>query len=122
MKQTLLERLLGTNDTTYIIATLFFAMIGVAIGLLIHFDDRNKTDPTNPTKFSFTFLVKDNWRRILLNFLLILVTIRFCQQITGVQLNEFVALLIGVSYDRLSGFLQKKKILGGKTDNATYVK
>lgn len=112
-KISLIERILGTTDISYIIATLFFALVGVAISLLRHATDRDK-GMVIKSKFSLSYLIVDNWRRIALNVLLILVTIRFCQQITGLQLNEFVALLIGVFYDQLGEMLQKKNVLIGK--------
>lgn len=115
-KATLMERLFGTVDISYAVSILAFALIGVAISLLIHSTNRDKKKSDTP-KFSFKILIKDNWKRILLNVLLILVTIRFCKQITGLQLNEFIALLIGISFDKLSEFLQNKKIGIGKNDS-----
>lgn len=116
-KTTLIERILGTTDVSYMIAIFVFAMIGVAISLLIHSTNRNPDSFTSPRKFSLSYLIKDNWKRILLNILLILVTIRFSEEIIGVQLNEFVALLIGVSFDKLSEYLQNKKVIIGKKDD-----
>lgn len=80
---TLLERLLGTTDITYLLAIFLFAMIGVAISLLIHATNRKEGK-----KFNLFILLSDNWKRILLNFLLIVVTIRFCNEIIGLQLDR----------------------------------
>lgn len=116
-KISFLERILGTTDISYFIATLFFAMVGVFISLLRHSTNRDKSEAIvkgDPVKFSLSFLISDNWKRVAFNVLLILVTIRFCEQVTGLQLNEFVALLIGVFYDQLGEILQQKKVLIGK--------
>lgn len=56
-------------------------------------------------------MLKDNWQRITLNAILMVVTIRFCKEITGMDLNMFVALLLGVSYDKLGELLRNKKVL-----------
>jgi len=116
------QSILGGYTIPHVVALLVFAMAGVLISLLIHSTNRDKGSPNTPVKFSLWFLLKDNWKRILLNLLLIVVTIRFCQEITGLQVTEFIALLIGVSYDKLSEFLQNKQVLIGKKDDSNYVK
>jgi hypothetical protein len=105
---TIFQHLLGTNDIPKFIACVFFAMIGTVISLLVHATNRDKNSMKTPYKFSFVFLIADNWQRILLNLLLILVTIRFCKEITGMELSMFVSLLIGVGYDKLGEFLRNK--------------
>lgn len=110
----MLQHILGTTDISFFIACVIYAIVGAALSLLAHSLSRDKTDITNPPKFNLLFLLWDNKKRILFNFLLILITIRFSKQITGMQTNEFVSLLIGFGYDRLGKFLQAKSILIGK--------
>ena len=110
----LLNHLLGPQDIWSFIACLLFALVGITISLLIHATNRYKESEKSPYKFSFSFLIKDNWQRILLNILLILMTIRFCKEITGLDLNMFVALLIGMAYDKLAEWLRNKCIIDKK--------
>lgn len=105
------EHILGTGDITKFIACVFFALVGTVISLLVHASNRNKNSTKTPYKFSFVFLIADNWQRIMLNLLLILVTIRFCKEITGLELNMFVSLLIGISYDKIGEYLRNKCVI-----------
>lgn len=114
-KVTFLERVTGTNDFPFLAAVLVFALTGVVISLLIHASNRKPDSYTSPRKFSFGYLIRDNWKRVLLDILLVLVTIRFSQEITGLKLSEFTALLIGISFDKIAEWLQNKKILIGKS-------
>ncbi len=109
-----LQHLLGTMDVPYFFALVFFAMTGAVISLLIHASNRNKESMNTPYRFNFWFLIRDNWQRVILNLILIVVTIRFCTEITGYKITEFVALLIGVFYDKLGEFLRNKNILDKK--------
>lgn len=89
-------------------AALFFSLIGVVINLLMDATTRKPETVDTPVRFSLWFLLRDNWKRILLSILLIVVTIRFCEELTGVHLNMFVSLLIGFVFDKLSEFLKDK--------------
>jgi len=89
-------------------SALFFALIGVIISLLMHAVGRDLTSTTTPVKFSFKFLLKDNWKRILLSLLLIVVTIRFLPDLTGLKFNMFYALCIGLAWDKLSEYIKTK--------------
>lgn len=108
---TVFQHLLGTSDTAKFIACVLFALIGTVISLLVHATNRNKNSAKTPYKFSFVFLIADNWQRIVLNLLLILVTIRFCKEVTGLELNMFVSLLIGISYDKIGEYLRNKCVI-----------
>lgn len=114
-KVTFLERMLGTNDVPFLAAVLAFALIGVVISLLIHASNRRPESYTSPRRFSFLYLIQDNWKRILLDVLLVLVTVRFSQEVIGLKLTEFTALMIGESFDKIAEWLQNKNILIGKS-------
>lgn len=107
----MLEHIFGTTDISKFFACVFFALIGTAISLLIHATNRDKNSMKTPYRFNFTFLIADNWQRILLNFLLIVITIRFCKELTGMNLNMFVSLIIGVGYDKLGELLRNKCVI-----------
>lgn len=107
----LFQHLLGTGDIAKFIACVFFALLGTVISLLVHATNRDKNSTKTPYKFSFVFLIADNWQRILLNLLLILVTIRFCKEVTGIDLNMFVSLCIGISYDKIGEYLRNKCVI-----------
>jgi hypothetical protein len=106
--------LLADLTTEYFLAMLLFALLGVIISLLIHSTNRSPGSKRSPYRFTFSFLFRDNGQRLILNTLLILVTLRFSQELLGVTIKPFVALLIGVSFDKLSEFLRNTNILDKK--------
>ena len=111
---TLIERLFGTSDITYIVALIIFAIIGVVLSLLMHSSERNPDNPNNPAKFNIWFLIRDNIKRIIFGILIIFISMRFSDELFGMKLSELTALLIGFSYDKIGQFLQGKNILIGK--------
>jgi len=100
--------ILGGLPLPMLLAALFFSLLGVTLNLLVDATTRKPETTDTPVRFSLRFLLRDNWKRILLSVLLILVTIRFCQELTGLHLNMFVSLLIGFGFDKLSEFLKGK--------------
>ena len=106
--ETLQSFILGGLPIPMLLAALFFALLGVTLNLLIDTSTRKPETTDTPVHFSLRFLLCDNWKRILLSVLLILVTIRFCEELTGLHLNMFVSLLIGFGFDKLSKFLKGK--------------
>jgi len=92
----------------------FFALVGVAINLLMHANKRDQNSPNTPVKFSYKFLLWDNWKRIFLSILLIYVSIRFISTLFSISVegnNElylFSAVVIGFVYDKLAEFLKEK--------------
>ncbi|PKB18395.1 hypothetical protein [Flavobacterium sp. 5] len=102
-----LNLVLGTNDVPTYFAALFFAMIGVVIILLVKSKKRDKTSQNTPYHFSFKFLILDNLKEIILGFLLIMIALRFSIEYAGVGLTMWYALGVGLSIQKLSGYISK---------------
>jgi hypothetical protein len=98
----------GDLNLSQFLAALFFSAIGVLISLLFHANTRDPNTTTSPVKFSWLYLLRDNWKRIILAFLLICVTLKFLPELTGLKLNMFYALCIGLAWDKLAQYLQSK--------------
>lgn len=103
--QTFTENMLGKLTFITFISGLLFAGIGILITLLVHSLTRDKESERTPVKYSFTFMLYDNWKRILLVFLCVLVTIRFFEDLTPWKFNMLFALAVGGSYDGLAAIL-----------------
>lgn len=116
--------LLGFIPAGFFLAMLFFSAIGVLMALLIDAQKRDQNSASTPKKFSFWFLLKDNWKTILLSVLAILVTLRFAgsvfpDQFTSEDLASplgkekwlFGSLLIGLVYNSLLQFIKEKSDL-----------
>ena len=102
------ELILGGICLNTFLASLFFAMVGVTISLLVHANSRDQATTDSPVTFKWWFLLKDNWKRILLSFIMIIVTLRFVKELTGLDLNMFVSLCVGLVYDKLAEYLKSK--------------
>lgn len=92
----------------YLVAAFGWACIGVVISLLAHANTRDQSSPSTPVPFKPLFLLKDNWKRILLAFLLIIVSLIFIKDLFGKELTMFWALLIGLAWDQLAAWLKGK--------------
>jgi hypothetical protein len=103
--------LLGDISGAAWVASLVFALTGVAISLLYSIDKRDKLSIRTPRKFSLLFLLSDNSHRIALNILLILVFLRFTPELIGKELTMWLALLVGLAFDRLASILREKKLI-----------
>lgn len=102
-----MQDILGTDTYQAFITQFFFAIIGAIISLLLAGANRDKEKKTT-SKFSLIYLLKDSWKRITLNLLIIFVTIRFFKELTGFELSLFFCLIIGFSYDKLLQIIKKK--------------
>ena len=116
--------LLGFIPASLFLAMIFFASIGVFMALLVDAQKRNQNSTSTPVKFSFLFLLKDNWKTILLTALAVLITLRFAGSVFPDQFTNddlasplgkekwlFGSLLIGFLYNSLLQFLKEKSEL-----------
>lgn len=104
-----LKYVLGTTDYAFLLYLLFYAGLGIIASLFFHY--KNRTVVTNPQKFNLVYWFRDNYKRLILNLILILVALRFTEQITGFHQGGFSAFFIGFFNDKLAEFLQNKGIL-----------
>ena len=111
----------GVVPSGMFIAMIIFAAIGVTMALLLDAQTRDQNSASTPKKFSFLFLLKDNWKTILLSFLAVLVTLRFAHLLfpdtfTTEALSNpvskekwlFGSLCIGLIYNGLLQILKSK--------------
>lgn len=117
MKNEIIAYLLGPDEPAKFIAAAIFAVIGILISLLAESNTRPaQSDKGVKNDFSWSYLLWDNAKRIFLSVLLILVTIRFAREIMGADLTMYMALGIGLVFDRLGLILKKNGLLGGKNE------
>lgn len=107
MKQTFIEQILGPGDIGTFLAAIFYAMVGVVILLLLSSAKRDQTKVSTPDNFSWGYLIIDNLKRLLLGFLLILVSLRFSREIFGAELTMYFAFGIGLISDMLGKWILK---------------
>ena len=107
-----LQLVIGTEHWPMYFAEWFFAFVGIALSLLLGAATRKPASSTSPVEFSWKFFWSDNFRRIVATLLLVFVSLRFANDIFGVDMTLWGALGIGLSHDLLAGVLKKKNILG----------
>jgi hypothetical protein len=93
----------GVVQPGMFIAMVIFSAIGVTMALLGDAQTRDQNSPSTPEKFSFLFLLKDNWKTILLSFLAVILSLRFAPILFPDQFTT----------DALSDFMGKEKWLFG---------
>ena len=122
--------LLGFIPAKMFLAMIGFAFIGIIVALLIDATKRNHASASTPMKFSWKFLLVDNWKTILLTALAVLITLRFVSSVfpgqfidsdlaspTGAEKWLFGSFLIGLAYNTILQTLkQKTEILQAKRE------
>lgn len=107
--------LLGNQTLGHFFALLFFALFAATLSLLLQATNRDVRSEATPHHFDWQFLVADNWKRCVTTLMLIYVFLRFLPELTGIELNEFYALIVGFTNDKLAQYLKDKtNILGQK--------
>lgn len=96
--------ILGTYSIGQVFSFCFFFLIGFIIYQMQEVNQRNVKSKRTPKKFSWKFLIKDNAKRFVLSALLIYIQFRFYYELTGQELTEFTALLVGYMGNGLADF------------------
>jgi hypothetical protein len=101
----------------------FWALVGAYVLIQIHNNSRNPASSRTPVAFSWSFWFRDNARRVVFNLVLILVAIRFSQDLISLlnkagistggatEINEFWAFVIGLSSDLLAQGANKLRLI-----------
>lgn len=112
--------ILGTDDFTLVFVTYIYALLGAFFSLLLESTNRNPMSCKSPVEHSWYFLFTDNAKRILRTVLMIIVVMRFCKELLGLDLTIYSSFFIGLISDKLSGYIKQVKknfFSGGKTYN-----
>ncbi len=117
---------LGSLSLALFLTMAFFSQVGLGVNLLLHSNTRDQESPNTPKKFNLWFLIRDNWKSIVLTESLILLTIRFAELIIPEQF-KLEALLTPLGVDMwllgavLIGFFHNKLAQRWK-DKTTWLK
>ena len=116
-----INSVLGGYSVGMWFAYLFFAVIGAAAFSWMEVSSRNKNSVKTPVRFHWKFFIFDNIRRYIATVILIYVQFRFFKELTGSELSEYVAFLIGFGGDAIAGLSKRTtKIL--QADRQKYLK
>lgn len=130
---TIIENLLGNISIAEFISLYIFAIIGMVLVLLIDSNGRDQSSVNTPVRFSWRFLLRDNYKRILLWVVVMYIMIRFglvkmfVQSILGEGESasmEFSMVVVGASFDAVLFFIKNKFgfMKGNRKNNEAYEK
>lgn len=121
-----IRSVLGGYSAGMWMAYLFFALLGVIAYSWMEVRGRNRNSSATPKYFSWRFFAFDNLKRYIAVIILIYVQFRFFANITGTELSEYVAFLVGFGSDGIAGFSKRgtkllradrEKLLHGKVND-----
>jgi hypothetical protein len=109
-----LVQLLGSTDLPTYAAAYLFALMGAIVMLLIASQKRDKLSETTPYKFNFLFLIRDNFRRLLIGLFITFFAFRFADYFFSLKLTMWLAVLIGAFNDQVVGIFEKFELTARK--------
>ena len=98
-----LELMLGTTDVPTYLAALSFALIGAIISLRRKAGKRDELSQNTPIKFSWRFLLQDNFQQFFTGVLITFLAFRFSNEFYGQNVTMIFALTIGFGANELAG-------------------
>lgn len=87
--------ILGPVSVAYYVAAEFFALIALTLSLYLQAQKRDPNSASTPIKFSWLFLIWDNFKRIVIGQMVLFLIFRFASELMGRQLNMWVAVGVG---------------------------
>lgn len=106
MKNEIIGYILGDVTPAFLVAFYIFSLFGVVLSMLFHYGKKRKKDKT---KFSFKYWLADNFVRFLTSVFAIFIVVRFFDQLPiDMELNMFLAVVVGGSLDQVIILVRNK--------------
>ena len=105
--QEALEIILGGKNGSYYIAGFFFSFLAILISLWQHSKTRDKASLNTPLKFSWTFLLWDNFKRICVTIIVMFILFRMFD-LSNVYAMIGVGFFVAFGLDKAIQFLMEK--------------
>lgn len=106
------QLILGPASIAYYAAAEFFALLALIVSLWMHSKTRNPDSPDTPKNFSWSFLIMDNVKRIVVGQIALFLVFRFASEVLGHELNMYMAVGVGFGFsfglDKFIQFLKDK--------------
>lgn len=99
----------GTHNMALVLVCFIYGCIGMIIMMLIDVMGRDEESKRTPKKFEFSWFIRDNKARMLLNFFMMLVCIRFYSDFKGSATTPMIACIIGFLSDVLAVMAKNRK-------------
>jgi uncharacterized membrane protein YjjB (DUF3815 family) len=102
------EYLLNGTEPALFVACFLVGCLGILFTLLMGTTLRDKDSGGSPIGFSWSYLWSDNFKRIILSVVTLLISIIFSPQIFNAPLELWHGLVAGVSWDAISLLIKQK--------------
>ncbi len=102
-----MKDIFGSKPDGYYIVSLVFSLIGIIISLYALSRKRDKDSKNTPYKFSWTFSIWDNFKRLLVTMLFMFVLFRV-MDITSIPAMIGVGIGVTISFDQLLNLAMEK--------------
>lgn len=102
------QYLLGGLDPALYAACFIAACVGVLFILLIGTSLRDPLSANSPAKWSWSYLMSDNAKRIYANIIAIIVSLRFMTELFGWELTVWKGFIIGTGWDAIALIIKQK--------------
>ncbi len=103
-----IQYVLGPTDPALFFASILFAAIGVLFILLLGTTLRDRKSPHSPEKWSWSYLLSDNAKRIYASIIAVLLSLRFMPELFGWELNPWRAVCVGMTWDTILLVIKQK--------------
>jgi hypothetical protein len=100
--------LLGPTEPGLFTASVFFAAVGILFVLLLGTTLRVKHSKSSPEKWSWSYLLSDNAKRIYAGVIATLLSLRFMPELFGWELTVWKALCVGMAWDTILLIIKQK--------------
>lgn len=97
----------GGKTGGYYLAGFFFSFLAILLSLYIHSRTRDKNSPSTPYNFSWTFLLWDNFKRIVAGIIVMFILFR-AADLSNIYAMLAVGFGVAFSLDKIIEFLMEK--------------
>ncbi len=84
-----------------VISGFFWAMFGFVINRYFSVKKGIAQNQLSPANFSLKYFIQNNWGNTLISVMVIIVALRFSQELLGIQITQYSAIGIGLGVDYL---------------------
>jgi len=111
----LADYILGNGRPMELLGAWIIALLGVFVSLLIDANTRDFFKIGSPVRFSWPYFIADNAFRFFKSAVILLVAVRFSDNLFGATISPWLAFFIGLAIDRIVEYFRELRKKGPNT-------